>query len=244
MNELTYVLITIGLIVVAIIAVSSIIMNRKNQNLNDFSHSHEAGDDVLLSKNRADSDKFRSLKSADMDLPHGFSTSEEEERTVRDVSTLKFAPENLPEDMEPLIISMVIQRDNYHFSGYDIVDACEKNGLEYGLMDIFHCPIDDKSGHILFSLASMVEPGTFPIEEMESFISPGLSVFIQLPLPMNNVDAFNQFIDKIQKLAKTLQADIYDKEFNRLTAQSISHNIEIINSYQYELLKAKKISGS
>jgi cell division protein ZipA len=86
----------------------------------------------------------------------------------------------------------------------------------------------------------MVDPGTFDLNKIDNFTTPGLSLFIQLPLPMNCIQAYNKFIKQAQLLSKSLNADLYDEKFNILTPQIISHTLENINSFQRELMKAEK----
>jgi len=251
MDELTIFLLIIGLIIIAAVAAVSLLKNKKNTNhFNDFSY-HGDGHDILMNQDDGIVGEVKVTKLYDNeDLPNGFSTKDDvnidnfqTKSTSSSSKTLTFAKEKLPQGMKDLIISMAIQRENHRFSGDEIYHACQQHGMVFGEMDIFHYPANDKDNYILFSLANMMEPGTFKLDEMSSMSTPGLSVFIQLPLPMNCVDAYKKFVEQSQKIAATLNADLYDDKFNLLTQQIISHNIETINSYRLELIKAQKKSG-
>ncbi|MBF0266819.1 MAG: cell division protein ZipA [Gammaproteobacteria bacterium] len=249
MDELTIFLLIIGLIIIAVIAVVSLLKNKKNTNhFNDFSY-HDEDKDILLNQDDGIIGKVKVTKLYEAgDLPSGFSTKDDVDIINIDnkessSNKLTFANEKLPEGMSDLIISMAIQRENHRFSGNEILNACQTNGMIFGEMDIFHYPANEKDNYILFSLANMMEPGTFNLDEIHSMSTPGLSVFIQLPLPMNCVDAYKKFVEQSQKIAKVLHAELYDDKFNLLTQQIISHNIETINAYRLELIKAQKKSG-
>ena len=74
-------------------------------------------------------------------------------------------------------LSVVASEDGY-FDGEALRDALVELDLIYGDMGIYH-RYDREYREPLFSVASLVEPGTFPIEDMESFECPGVVLFFQ-----------------------------------------------------------------
>ena len=64
----------------------------------------------------------------------------------------------------------------------------------------------------MFSVASLVKPGTHDPAEAEGFATPGLSVFLQLPGPLRPVAAFQDMLDTARGLARALNAELYDSE--------------------------------
>ena len=64
----------------------------------------------------------------------------------------------------------------------------------------------------MFSVASLVKPGTLDPAEAEGFATPGLSVFLQLPGPLRPVAAFQDMLDTARGLARALNAELYDSE--------------------------------
>lgn len=158
---------------------------------------------------------------------------------------IKMAKEPLPEGVSDLIIAMAIKRVEGDISGEEILTACKACNIHYGEMNIFHCPADNNpSTYALFSIANMLEPGTFELDKMEQFSTTGLSLFMQLPLPMNCLDAYDIFLEKARLLAKFLNAELYDEKFNLVTSQAISHNKEKINKLHHDILKARKLETS
>ncbi|MFO0394834.1 MAG: cell division protein ZipA C-terminal FtsZ-binding domain-containing protein, partial [Lysobacteraceae bacterium] len=63
--------------------------------------------------------------------------------------------------------------------GPDIVVACEKAGLAYGHMGIFH-RLDDNHPERgpIFSLANLVKPGSFDMARLGEIRTPGVSLFM------------------------------------------------------------------
>jgi len=238
-----------------------------------FEQHNESIDDVLLSSQNSTASKqpfFSKKKIASDDLPNSFTTGDQnisdvsdnawvdntrlvqpakektsESQTQEKKQKISVVHLPLPEGMTDMVIAMSIQRDNHLFSGEEILNACKANNLLHGDMNIFHFPADEKdSTYALFSMANIVEPGTFDIENMHSFTTPGISLFMQLPLPINCLEAYNIFVEQAKLLSKSLNAELFDEKFNLLSPQIISHTIENINAFQHELIKAKKLQKS
>lgn len=76
----------------------------------------------------------------------------------------------LAADEEPLI------------KGEKIYSACHALKLEYGEMKIFHRQSEDGEKKILFSMANIMEPGWFDVDEMHHLETRGVSFFMQVNL--------------------------------------------------------------
>jgi len=272
MGDLTFFLILTGIIVIILVAVFSYYMHHKKirDEVQGFGHHANQIDDVLLQQHE---NKINN-GILDEDLPESFNAKSDENldfeikknipvnnntTPVQDEvkrkkikapqeppgQTIKMAKEPLPEGINDLIIAMAIKRSEGNISGPEILSACQACNLQLGEMDIFHCPADNSpTTYALFSIANMLEPGTFDIENMDNFSTTGLSLFMQLPLPMNCIEAYDIFLDKARLLAKFLDAELYDEKFSLITSQSVSHNKEKINVLHHEILKARKMETS
>ncbi len=105
------------------------------------------------------------------------------------------------------------------FSGNKLLKVFEELGLEYGDMDIFHAYQGDE---IRFSVASLVKPGTFPIDAMDDFQTRGLTLFFQPPLVSRPAEAFEHMIATCHALAQRLGGKELDDRRQPLTAVKIS----------------------
>ena len=83
---------------------------------------------------------------------------------------------------EDVIILSLMAREGETFNGMQLLDAMELCGLSHGEMDIFHYTELD-SGKPLFSIANVLEPGSFDRENMGDIETPGLAMFMRLPAP-------------------------------------------------------------
>jgi cell division protein ZipA len=130
------------------------------------------------------------------------------------------------EGVEPLIVVMhVISRDHV-MGGPALVKACAELGLQGGDMSIYHRL--DRGGGVMFSMASMVEPGTFPLDDMAGFETPGLSLFMQLPGVRDGIETYEAMLQTAQGLAAALKAELLDERHNKMTRQMQDHTRETI----------------
>ncbi len=103
------------------------------------------------------------------------------------------------------------------FRGKDLTQALRNRGLRYGEMGIFH-RIDPLTKARQFSVANIVEPGSFNLKNLGGFTSPGIVFFMQLPGPENPQTALEDMLRVAQKIADQLGGDVLDHARSPLTA--------------------------
>ena len=91
-------------------------------------------------------------------------------------------------------------------------------GFEYGEMHIFHSRFNQQT---LFSVVSLVEPGYFDIDTMDSMTTPGISFFLQLPGPLRDDVAFDMMLSEAHELAQALDAELRDEHHAPLTRNAL-----------------------
>ena len=69
----------------------------------------------------------------------------------------------------------------------------------------------------------MIEPGTFPDENTESFYSPGIVFYMQPRALDRPLQVFDDFIETIDILAEELDGVVWDNQRQPLTAETIAH---------------------
>ncbi len=72
-------------------------------------------------------------------------------------------------------------------------------------------------------MASLVEPGTFPVKAMDEFDTPGLALFTQLPGPGDSLAIFSDMLFTAQRLAALLNGELQDETHSALTKQTVEH---------------------
>lgn len=121
----------------------------------------------------------------------------------------------------PFIIQLsVVSEGREWFRGEDLRDALIDLDLVYGEMGIFH-RYDPEYREPLFSVASLVEPGTFPVSDMGSFRCPGVVFFFQPAKVPNPMEVFDDLVDTCRALAVALGGTIRDQNRARVSESTI-----------------------
>jgi cell division protein ZipA len=149
--------------------------------------------------------------------------------------------ERPPPTSDKIISLYVVARRPAIFKGEAIRDAAERLNLEYGDMQIFNRVIERNGRrHIVFSIANAVQPGTFDLDSLPGLATPALALFMQLPGPLEGLKAFNAMVDCAQRLALELDAELQDATHSALTNQTIDHMREEIQLFS---LRTARIRG-
>lgn len=160
------------------------------------------------------------------------------------VQTIKVVYEQIPDGVEELIVSHTILTRGDYFSGKKLFHVLQSAGLSFGDMNIFHYPGDDQpETFALFSIANIVEPGTFNLDDVDNFSTPGISMFMRLPTRAGNNEAYEKFIQVAKKIATELDGELCDETRSQLTQQAISYKKEQIKELNFNMAKAEKLAG-
>lgn len=105
------------------------------------------------------------------------------------------------------------------FAGEELILALREAGLRHGRFGIFHRhdPTDD--GRIMFSVASLVEPGSFDLAGIRTERFPGVSLFLVLPGSGDPVAAFDNMLSTAREIATRLDGELLDEQGSRLSVQ-------------------------
>lgn len=141
--------------------------------------------------------------------------------------------EKLPAEPEEVLIINVMAHKGEMFNGADLLDIILKCGMRYGSMDIFHRYSDTKGeGALLFSMANMVKPGTFDLDAMDEFETPGVSLFMTLPINADSMQSFDLMADTARAIAETLDGELKDEQRSVMTRQTLEHCRERIRNFE------------
>ena len=139
------------------------------------------------------------------------------------------------EEGEKKIISVrVAARSSTRFRGADVVRIMIEEGLEFGRYEIFHRP-DNQSHGAVFSVASMVEPGTFDLDAMENEQIPGVTLFLVLPGPRDGIAALDDMLATAQRMAAQLNGEVLDQSGSTLSRQRSGNLRDEIIAFQHHL---------
>ena len=147
------------------------------------------------------------------------------------------------ERSEVLVLN-VVAKDGRVFAGDDLLEVLITSGLKFGDMNIFHKRLSkEHQNMVIYSVANMLNPGTFDLNNMDDFTTLGISFFLALPTAINNLDAFEQMLGVAQEIRDTLDGDLKDDHRNGMTGQTIEHYRQRIRDFELRRLKAAAARG-
>lgn len=147
-------------------------------------------------------------------------------------------PGRLPRDVDPEVFMLnVMARDAAGFRGEDILHILLACDLRFGDMSFFHRhEFEAGKGAIQFSVANMMQPGVFDIDNMADFNTPGLVFFLTLPGPEDMMKAFDYMLETAQAVARNLGGDVLDESRSVITKQTLDHCRQQIRDLERRLL--------
>lgn len=135
-------------------------------------------------------------------------------------------------DFDKIVSLFVAARAGEKLRGEDIVVAAEKTGLVFGHMNVFHRLVE---GHPergpIFSMASIMKPGSFDMANIRSMETPAIAFFLTLPAPLTALDAWEKMLPTVQRMAELLDGVVLDDSRNALGRQRIAHIRDELRAY-------------
>ncbi len=127
----------------------------------------------------------------------------------------------------------VMAKEGERFAGDDLRNWFETLKLRHGEMGLFHYrpPGKPLRAPPTFSVASVLKPGSFDVEQMEDITVPGICMFVRFPGPDDPVAAFEEMLRTARKIADGLDGVVCDETRSTLTGQVINHMRERIAEY-------------
>ena len=142
----------------------------------------------------------------------------------------------LSEDTEVLALNVLSKQDDY-FSGDEVLSVLLEHDLRFGDMQFFHRHEEAAGrGSILFSVADMMKPGVFDIDNMPTLKTKGLVFFLTLPGPIHMLAAFEMMLETATSVAHHLNGDLRDEARSVLTQQALDYHRQKINELEHRRL--------
>ncbi|NRD74347.1 cell division protein ZipA [Shewanella sp. VB17] len=118
--------------------------------------------------------------------------------------------ETLGEPKDVLVLH-VVGNDGQGLSGAELLPCLLSLNFKFGDMDIFHRHADNAgNGKVLFSLANMVKPGVFDLDNMEQFMTEGVVLFMTLPCHGDALMNFSIMLNSAQQMADDVNGRLLD----------------------------------
>ncbi|MFY8207611.1 MAG: cell division protein ZipA, partial [Arenimonas sp.] len=117
-------------------------------------------------------------------------------------------------------------------SGAELILATEKVGLVYGHNNIYHRLAEGANANEpIFSMANVIQPGYFDLDQIDALQTPGVSFFMTLPGPVTAIQAWDSMLPIAERMAQLLDAVLLDSDRNALGRQRILHIKEELRAF-------------
>ena len=150
-------------------------------------------------------------------------------------------PDVEPEIAAPeqkIVTLRIVARNQGAINGDDLALSLRGIGMRHGKFGIFHCCDGSDEEKVIFSAASLVEPGTFDLTTISEQEIPGISLFMVLPGPVDGAQSFDLMMAAARALTQTLNAELLDESGSTLSVQRERYLREEIIQFQHSILVA------
>ncbi len=120
---------------------------------------------------------------------------------------------------QKIVTLRIVARDKGAIRGDDLVLSLRGIGMRHGKFGIFHRFEGPDEDDVIFSVASLAEPGTFNLSNIKEQHIPGISMFMVLPGPMRGAESFDLMMTAARALSQALQAELLDESGSTLSIQ-------------------------
>ncbi|GAA4083944.1 cell division protein ZipA [Zhongshania borealis] len=199
---------------------------RKASVVDDFDETHDVGAGW---RGELDDDEELSAPRSSEAKPAAVSA---ESRAPKEAKSLK-AAQSTPSSHQELIVLNAMSPTDKPFNGNDLLQILMACDVRYGKMNIFHRYENaDGTGEIQFSVANLVEPGNFDLDEIEGFTTPGVVFFMHLPGPADSMKAYEAMVETARCLVKNLDGELRDQTHSVATKQTLEHYKQRIRDFE------------
>lgn len=107
-------------------------------------------------------------------------------------------------------ILFIASQTSAQLDGNAVMDALEELELKFGEQDIYHYQLEDN--HHLFSIANGISPWTLTEADLSGKSTPGLSMIMQMPTPIDDRQAIELFVATGEKLAEAINGELQNNQ--------------------------------
>lgn len=222
MELLRWILLAVGIVFVLVIYVLGRSRRRRNHSMVD-----DLEDDLpeFSARNLDDVDEgvgaVRIVSSADSDIDDDITANNLSIDKVEDYSgdidsdIVESETDSVTESPSDIIVLYILPKVGGELLGSQINSSAQAMGLSFGDMNIFHFK---PKGRSVFSLANMLEPGSFDADTIHDLKTSGLTVFMQMKAG-DPLDDLTEMLQRSYQLAGLLGARLCNHKREALTEQ-------------------------
>ncbi|MBY6028932.1 cell division protein ZipA [Halomonas sp. DP8Y7-1] len=155
------------------------------------------------------------------------------EKALRHDVNAEHARDSLSNAEEIIVIS-VMSRDENGFPGTTLLELMMACGLRYSReMGIFHrFETEDEGSALQFSMVNVLKPGTFPIEAMDDFTTPGITLLMPLPSAKDSSAAFEAMVETAMVIVRHMGGELKDENRSVMTAQTVEFARQRVQEFE------------
>lgn len=136
---------------------------------------------------------------------------------------------------EKIVTLRLVAKHHGAFAGDELALTLRGIGMRHGKFGIFHRYEGDDENRVIFSAASLVEPGSFDLANLKAQRIPGISLFMVLPGPLEGAQAYDLMVTAGRALSKSLNAELLDESGSTFSIQRERYLREEIIQYQHAI---------
>lgn len=127
----------------------------------------------------------------------------------------------------------LMAEDEKPYTGYELLQGLLSAGMRFGKRNVFHrYQAHTANNTILFSLASVVKPGTFEMAKMGGFSTPGLILFMRVSTQTDSMMTFELMLETARQLRDDLEGEIKLNPSTPLQEETINEIRQQIGEYE------------
>jgi cell division protein ZipA len=140
---------------------------------------------------------------------------------------------------DDVIILHLMAEPGAVFQGEELLKAVVNHGLRYGSLKIFHRHVrEDGSGDVLFSMANSINPGTFELNSMDEFSTPGVTFMMVMEDSDDPLGTFDMMLECIHGVNSAIGGELKDQQRSALSQQTAEHYRQRIMDFNRRRLTA------
>jgi cell division protein ZipA len=136
---------------------------------------------------------------------------------------------------QKIITIRLMARTEAGIPGERLILALREAGMSHGEFGIFHRRDTDDESKTWYSVASLVEPGSFDLTRLKTDCYPGISIFLVLPGPADEIVAFDDMLKTARRLAQQLDGELLDEQGSNLSVQRERYLREELIQHQHRV---------
>jgi len=165
----------------------------------------------------------------DTDIADEVSPEDGDETEVEEDPAAAAAPQKI-------VTVRIVAREKKSFAGDELILCMRGIGLRHGKFGIFHRYDGSNESKTIFSAASLVEPGSFDLQNIKEQKIPGISLFLVLPGPVDSTEAFDSMMAAARTLTQSLNGELLDESGSTLSIQRERYLREEIIQFEHSSL--------